>query len=217
MAKNKGLEKEIRLNSENVSVRAEGEEDGGKMIVEGYPIVFDKEAFIESWDGGFYEKVDRHAFDNADMDDVALKYNHNDNIFIMARTRNGSLTLTPDEKGVFMHAELIDTDTNKDVYKMVRSGLLTEGSFAFTVEKQRVEEIGEWGKPDYEIHRTIEGVGKLFDVSICPNGAYGDLTEIYARSYEALENVKRNKTEVLRRVAILKLKNKNKLLLGGKQ
>lgn len=212
MSKNKGLEKEIRLNCENVTVRAEDGESE-KMIVEGYPIVFDKEAFIESWDGGFYEKVDRHAFDNADMSDVALKYNHNDNIFIMARTRNGSLTLTPDDHGVFMHAELIDTDTNKDVYKMVRSGLLQEGSFAFTVEKQKVEEIGQWGQPDYELHRTIEGVGKLFDVSICPNGAYGDLTEIYARSYEALENVKHNKAEAERRVVVLRLKNRNKMLL----
>jgi hypothetical protein len=215
--KNKGLEKEIRLNCENVSVRAEGEDESEKMIVEGYPIVFGKEAYIEGWDGGFYEKVDRHAFDNADMKDVALKYNHNDNVFIMARTKNGSLTLTPDDHGVFMHAELIDTDTNKDVYKMVKSGLLTEGSFAFTVEKQSITEVGEWGTPNYEMHRTIEGVGTLFDVSICPNGAYGNLTEIYARSYEALESVKRNKTEVLRRVAILKLKNRNKMLIGGKK
>lgn len=208
--KNKGLDKEIRLNFENVNVRAEnGESD--KMIVEGYPIIFDKEAFIEGWDGGFYEKVDRKAFDGADMSDVALKYNHNDNVFIMARTRNGSLTLTPDEKGVFMHAELIDTDTNKDVYKMVRSGLLTEGSFAFTVSDDKEELQGG------EIHRTIMKIGTLFDVSICPNGAYGDLTEIYARSYEALESVKHNKAEALRRVEILRLKNKNKLtLIGGK-
>ena len=210
MKKNKGLEKEIRLNCENVSVRAEDGEES-KMIVEGYPIVFDKEAYIEGWDGGFYEKVDRKAFDGADMSDVALKYNHNDNVFIMARTRNGSLTLTPDEKGVFMHAELIDTDTNKDVYKMVRSGLLTEGSFAFTVSDDK-EEV-----KDGEIHRTILGIGTLFDVSICPNGAYGDLTEIYARSYEALESVKHNKAEALRRVEIQRLKNKNKMLLmGGK-
>ena len=202
---NKGLEKEIRLNCENVSVR---DDDGeSKMIVEGYPIIFDKETYIEGWDGGFYEKVDRNAFNNADMTDVALKYNHNDNVFIMARTRNGSLTLTPDEKGVFMHAELIDTDTNKDVYKMVRAGLLTEGSFAFTVSDDK-EEL-----KDGEIHRTIMGIGTLFDVSICPNGAYGDLTEIYARSYEALESVKRNKVETLRRVEILRLKNKNKVLL----
>lgn len=207
--KNKGLDKEIRLNCENVSVRAE-EGESEKMIVEGYPIVFDKEAYIEGWGGGFFEKVDRNAFENADMSDVALKYNHNDNVFIMARTRNGSLTLTPDDHGVFMHAELIDTDTNKDVYKMVRSGLLTEGSFAFTVSDD-TEEI-----KDGEIHRTITGVGKLFDVAICPNGAYGDLTEIYARSYEALESVKNNRAEALRRIEILRLKNKNKMaLLGG--
>lgn len=207
MSKEK-LMKEIRLNGENVSVRAdEGESE--KMIVEGYPIVFDREAYIDGYFGGFYEKVDRHAFDNADMSDVALKYNHNDNVFIMARTRNGSLTLTPDDHGVFMHAELIDTDTNKDVYKMVRSGLLTEGSFAFTVADD-TEEV-----TDGEIHRTIRGVGKLFDVSVCVNGAYGDLTEVFARSYDALESVKRNKAEALRRIEILRLKNKNKLTLTG--
>ena len=100
------LKKEIRLNE--CEVRADDQEEG-KMIIEGYPIVFDKEAYIEWWDGGFYEKVDRHAFDEADMSDVVFKYNHNDDFFPMARTRNGSLKLTPDEKGMFIHAELIDT------------------------------------------------------------------------------------------------------------
>ena len=61
------LMKEIRLNE--CEVRAD-EQDEGKMIIEGYPIVFDREAFIEGWDGGFYEKVDRKAFDTADMSDV---------------------------------------------------------------------------------------------------------------------------------------------------
>lgn len=202
--KNKRL-KEIRLNCENVSVRAE--DDNAKMVVEGYPIVFDKEAYIDGWFGGFYEKVDKNAFDNADMSDVCLKYNHNDDFFILARTRNGSLTLTPDEHGVFMHAELIDTTQNRDVYEMVKSKLLTEGSFAFTVSDETEEIIDE------EIHRTITGIGKLFDVAICPNGAYGDMTEIYARSYEAMEIVKQRKVETLRRIAILKAKNKNKLKL----
>ena len=204
------LMKEIRVNE--CEVRAD-EQDEGKMIVEGYPIVFDKEAFIEGWDGGFYEKVDHNAFDGADMSDVCLKINHNDDFFICARTRNGSLTLTPDEKGMFIHAELIDTTQNRDVYKMVKAGLLTEGSFAFTVEEQEVVEKGEWGKPDYEVHRTILKVGKLFDVAICTNGAYGNLTEIYARSYEALENVHRNKVETERHISLLKLRNKNKMKL----
>ena len=200
------LMKEIRLNNETVEARADGDNEG-KMIVEGYPIVFDKEAKIEWWDGSFYEKIDRHAFDEADMSDVALKYNHNDDFLIMARTRNGSLKLTPDDHGVFMHAELIDTDSNSDIYKMVKSGLLTEGSFAFTVEGAAEEIIND------EVHRTITKIGKLFDVSICPNGAYGDMTEIYARSFEALESTKKNKAEAAKRVAILRARNANNITL----
>lgn len=201
------LTKELRLNNvEGLQIRND-EQDQNKMIIEGYPIVFDKEVFIETWDGGFYEKLDRNSFANADMSDVCAKYNHNDNVFILARTRNKSLTLTIDDHGVFMHAELIDTQTNRDVYKMVQSGLLQEGSFAFTVTDWDEELI------DGYIHRTIKGIGKLFDVAICPNGAYGDLTEIYARSYELLENTKHNKAEALKRCELLRLRNKNKIKL----
>lgn len=208
MSKQK-LNKEIRLQSEPVNIRAE---EDGKMVVEGYPIVFDKEAYINGFWGSFYEKVDRHAFDNADMSDVCLKYNHNDDFLIMARTRNKSLTLTPDDKGVFMHAELVDTTQNRDVYKMVQSGLLNEGSFAFTISDDR-EEI-----KDGEIHRTILGIGKLFDVAICPNGAYGDMTEIYARSFEALESVKsKREAEASSRCGRLRLQISIKSkILGGK-
>lgn len=198
--------KEIRLNLENVEVRND-EQDETKMIVEGYPIVFGKETYIDCFFDGWYEKIDRNAFANADMSDVALKYNHNDNILILARTRNKSLTLTIDEHGVFMHAELIDTTTNRDVYKMVKSGLLTEGSFAFTVTDWNEELI------DGDVHRTITGIGKLFDVAICPNGAYGDLTEIYARSYDLLESKKKDKAEALKRCEVLRLKNRNKIKL----
>lgn len=204
--------KELRLATENLTVRAD-EQEASKMIIEGYPIVFDQETYIDlGWDG-WHEKVDRNAFDGADMSDVCLKYNHNDNVFILARTRNGSLTLTIDDHGVFMHAELIDTTTNRDVYEMVRSGLLAEGSFAFTVEEQEVHEIGVYGTDTYEVHRTIKRIGKLFDVAICPNGAYGDLTEIYARSYDLLESKQKGKAEALKRCAVLRLKNINKIKL----
>ncbi len=204
------LMKEIRLN--NIEVRADEQEEG-KMVIEGYPIVFNKETYIQGWDGGFYEKIDSKAFDNADMSDVCLKYNHNDNFFIAARTRNKSLTYKIDDVGVFMHAELIDTNSNQDIYKMVRAGLINEGSFAFTVVDD-IEEI-----IDGEIHRTIKGVGTVFDFALCPNGAYGltasgeKLTDIYARSYDALENVKRIKLENEKHLVILKLRNKNKMKL----
>lgn len=198
--------KELRLATEGLEVRTD-ESESSKMIIEGYPIVFDKETYIDCCFDGWYEQIDRTAFANTDMSDVALKYNHNDNIFILARTRNGSLKLTVDDYGVFMHAELIDTTTNRDVYEMVKSELLTEGSFAFTVTEDR-QEI-----KDGAVHRTITGIGKLFDVAICPNGAYGDLTEIYARSYDLLESKGKDKAEALKRCEILRLKNKNKILL----
>ena len=140
--------KEIRLNVENLQTRND-EQDENKMIIEGYPIVFDQETYIDCFFDGWYEKIDRNAFANADMSDVALKYNHNDNFLILARTRNESLKLTVDDHGVFMHAELIDTTQNRDVYKMVKSELLKEGSFAFTVEGFN-EEVKDDG-----VHRTI--------------------------------------------------------------
>lgn len=197
------LQKELRLATENLTVRADEE---SKMIIEGYPIVFDREAYIDCGFDGWYEKVDRNAFANADMSDVALKYNHNDNKLILARTRNDSLKLTIDDHGVFMHAELIDTTEATDVYKMVRSGLLTEGSFAFTVTSD-TETVDE----NRAVHRTITGIGKLFDVAICPNGAYGNLTEIYARSYDLLESKQKDKAEALKRCEVLRLKNENKI------
>ena len=204
------LTKELRLNTQSLEIRAD-EQSGEKMIIEGYPIVFDKETYIDlGWDG-WYEKIDRNAFANADMSDVCLKYNHNDNVFILARNRNDSLTLTIDDHGVFMHAELIDTTTNRDVYKMVQSGLLSEGSFAFTVEEQELLEIGTWGADNYEMHRTIKSIGKLFDVAICPNGAYGDMTEIYARSLDLLESKTKGKAEALKRCELIRLRNKNKI------
>lgn len=200
-------QKEIRLNNvENLQIRNDGQEEN-KMVIEGYPIVFDKETYIDCFFGGWYEKIDRNAFANADMSDVCLKYNHNDDFFIMARTRNNSLQLTIDDHGVFMHAELINTTQNRDVYEMVKSELLKEGSFAFTVE--------EWTEnidANEDLHRTINKIGKLFDVAICPNGAYGDMTEIYARSYDLLEN-NHKKLESLKRCKLLKLRNKNKIKL----
>lgn len=197
-------QKELRLNLQGLETRAD--EPEGKMIIEGYPVIFDKETYIDCGFDGWFEKVDRNAFEGADMSDVALKYNHDDSVLILARTRNESLKLTIDEKGIFIHAELIDTTTNRDVYKMVQSGLLKEGSFAFTVTED-TEAVDEKG----EVHRTITKIGKLFDVSICPWGAYGDLTEIYARSYDLLENKKKDKVETLKRCAILRLKNSNKI------
>jgi HK97 family phage prohead protease len=153
-------------------------EESDEMIVEGYAVVFEKEVDL----GWCKEVISRDAFNNCNMSDCVFKYNHNDNCLILARTRNKSLELTVDNKGLKIRAKLIDTNQNKDIYKMIKAGLLDKMSFAFSVRKQ------EW---NYETDtRRITEISQLFDVSVVDIPAYDD-TEIYARSKETYEEEKK--------------------------
>lgn len=194
-------DKEIRLaniSDFNIELR-EAKEEGEKneMVIEGYAAVFDSETLIGDKEWGFYEKIDRKAFDGANMKDVPLKYNHSDNVPILARTRNKSLELTVDEKGLFIRAKLIDTQDNRDMYKRIKEGLIDKMSFAFTTRA----EGEEWVKGEIP-HRTIKQFDRIFDVSVVDMPAYDD-TSIYARSLEksddfkrALDNAEQSKTNI---------------------
>ena len=152
------------------------EEDEQKMVLEGYAIVFDQETLIGDKDKGFIESIDRNAVKNANMKDVPMKYNHDDSFLIIARTRNNSLRLTVDDIGLKVRAELIDTDSNKDIYKMVKAGLLDKMSFAFTVSSQKIDRSGDIPK------RTITGIDRLYDVSIVDLPAYDQTSIVVGRS-----------------------------------
>ena len=152
------------------------EEDEQKMVLEGYAIVFDQETLIGDKEKGFIESIDRNALKNAYMKDVPMKYNHDDSFLIIARTRNNSLRLTVDDIGLKVRAELIDTDSNKDIYKMVKAGLLDKMSFAFTVSSQKIDRSGDIPK------RTITGIDRLYDVSIVDLPAYDQTSIVVGRS-----------------------------------
>jgi len=157
-------------------------EDNESMIVEGYAVVFENETNL----GWCREVIDRNAFNNCNMSDCVMKYNHTDNLLILARSRNNSLQLIVDDKGLKIRAELIDTTQNRDIYKMIQSGLLDKMSFAFTTAKE------EW---DYDTDtRRILEIDRLFDVSVVDVPAY-DTTEIYARSKEEYEEDKKEYME----------------------
>jgi HK97 family phage prohead protease len=155
-------------------------EEDEKMILEGYAIVFNNETIIGDKEYGFIETIDPNALQEAKMKDVPMKYNHMDSFLILARTRNRSLILTVDSKGLKVRAELLDTHTNQDIYKMVRSGLLDKMSFAFTVDEQVWNREGDIPK------RIITKINRLYDVSVVDTPAY-DSTSIYARSLESME------------------------------
>ena len=171
------MEKETRFST---IAKRDGEES--KMVVEGYAIVFDEETLIGDEERGFIEVIDKNALANTNIKDVPFKYNHNDTTLILARTRNGSLSLEVDEKGLKIRAELIDTTSNRDIYKCIEAGLLDKMSFAFTVKSQSWDKSGKIPK------RTITAIDRLFDVSVVDLPAY-DQTSIQAssRSLEIVE------------------------------
>lgn len=172
------MEKETRFST----LESRSDEENNKMIVEGYAIVFDEETLIGDEERGFIEVIDKNALASTNMKDVPFKYNHNDSTLILARTRNGSLSLSVDEKGLKIRAELIDTTSNVDIFKCVKAGLLDKMSFAFTVKSQSWDRSGKLPK------RTITAIDRLFDVSVVDLPAY-DQTSIQAssRSLELVE------------------------------
>lgn len=186
--------KEIRL----VDMRA-SEEDG--MIVEGYAAVFDTVTDL----GWMKEVIDRHAFDNADMSDIVMKYNHEDSVLPMARTRGDSLQFNVDDHGLKIRAKLPDTSVNRDIYTLIKEGVLSKMSFAFTVKSEEY---------DYDTDtRKILEFDKIFDVSVVDVPAY-ETTEIYARSKEQYEEEKRQYKEKKNEYKLNLEKEKVKLLLS---
>ena len=170
----------MKNNKETRLAELRFEEDEGKMILDGYALVFEEQTLIGDEERGFYEVIDRNALQDTLMRDVPMKYNHMDSFLIIARTKNKSLTLSVDNIGLKVHAELLDTHSNEDVYKMVRAGLLDKMSFAFTVAKQ------SWDRSDKTPVRRILGIERLYDVSVVDMPAY-DATSIHARSLEIVD------------------------------
>lgn len=195
------MKKETRI----AEVRLEEAED--KMILEGYAIVYDEPTLIGDETYGFIESISRDAITDAAIKDVPMKYNHMDSFLIIARTKNGSLTLTSDDVGLKIRAELLDTQSNQDIFKMVKSGLLDKMSFAFVVSEQEWDQNGDIPK------RYIKKIERLYDVSIVDTPAY-DKTSIYARSLEAMDlelktmelEERNRKVELVRRKLNLKIK-----------
>lgn len=156
-------------------------EEDNVMLIEGYAVKFNEEALIGTEEHGFKEIIVPTALDEANMKDVPLKYNHQDNFLVLARTRNKSLKIEIDEVGLKIKATLIDTQSNRDIYKMVQNGLLERMSFAFTVKEQTWDRSGEIP------YRTILKIDRLYDVSIVDVPAY-EGTSVYARSLELLDS-----------------------------
>jgi hypothetical protein len=168
-------EKKIRFFG--AELRAAETED---MSVEGYALKFDKAAFIGGKQWGWNEQISRTALDGAKLDDVVFNYNHSLDS-ILARTINNSLQLTVDGVGLRVTAKVIDTAAGRDVFKMIKEGLINRMSFAAEIRKS-LWTLTEDGS-DTPDSRVITEFGRFYDVSAVPFPAYDD-TAITARNEE---------------------------------
>ena len=147
-------------NMTPLEVRAEENEE---KVVEGFATTFNEPYTLYSDSDLVYrEQVAPEAFENTDMSDVILQYNHEGRVF--ARISNNTLEVEPTDKGLFIRANLGGTEIGRNLYEEIAGGYTDKMSFGFTVDNdEEVRTEAEDGRVD--ILRTITGISKLYDVS----------------------------------------------------
>lgn len=147
-------------NMTPLEVRAEENEE---KVVEGFATTFNEPYTLYSDSDLIYrEQVAPEAFENTDMSDVIMQYDHQGRVF--ARISNNTLEVEPTDKGLFIRANLGGTEIGRNLYEEIAGGYTDKMSFGFTVDNdEEVRTEAEDGRVD--ILRTITGISKLYDVS----------------------------------------------------
>lgn len=154
--------------------------DDNEFIVEGFATTFNQPYII--WDYDDYtlrEQVDPGAFNNADMSDVIMQYDHAGRVF--ARLSNKTLELSIDAHGLKVRAFLGGTELGRQVYEEIKGGYSNKMSFAFMVEEDTRIVTEDHNTGHIDVLRTITKIKKVYDVSVVSLPA-NDGTEISARN-----------------------------------
>lgn len=135
-------------------------EDSESNAITGYAAVFN------SWSedlGFFKEQIAPGAFSRTIKNgDIRALINHDPNL-VIGRTKNGTLRLWEDDKGLAYEVDLPDTSYALDLRESIRRKDITQNSFGFQTVKDEWAEDGR--------RRTLREV-KLFDISPVTFPAY---------------------------------------------
>ena len=159
---------EVRKSSvirEEREFRMETAEYEGNTI-RGYAAVYGSDS---EWMGGFYEQIERGAFDDVLDNDVRAYFNHDENL-ILGRVSSGTLRISTDKKGLYYEVDLPNTTYANDLMELMKRGDINQSSFAFLIDRDR------WEERNGTTYRIIEKVSRLLDVSPVAQPAYPDAT-----------------------------------------
>lgn len=179
-----------------------------EKYVEGYAARYERYLLWEYNGHKTYERFERGCFDNTDMSDVIMQFDHEGRVF--ARITNGTLFVGPDDAGLFMAADLDKTELARGLYEDIDAGMITKMSWRFKVGKYYVEYDEETGERTI-VHTEIP---KIYDVSAVSIPA-NDNTEINARDFVhgVMDEIARSEAELEERRR--KLHTKINITLGG--
>ena len=155
-------EREYRSMTLRAKQRAQDEENG--FIVEGYFTTYNDPYELYRMDGVIVvEQIAPGAFDNCDVSDVIMQYDHQGHVY--ARNSNGTLSLADDSHGYSCRADLSGTAIGRQLYEEIDGGYTNKMSFGFTIESKAEPQITENEDGTVTVLETITGIRKLYDVS----------------------------------------------------
>lgn len=168
-----------------------------ERVIEGYFALYESETELFE---GSYEIITKGAFDKTLNKDVRALWNHNTQ-YVLGRSKNGSLDLKADEKGLFGTIKLPNTQYANDLYELVSRGDIDQASFGFNIIDEDLEELASggyrWRINDIDLH----------EISVVTFPAYENTT-VLAREKQVQQMEQRKlqekKDELLKRLKGLK-------------
>lgn len=179
----------------HIDVRDPSANSDGSWTMSGYAAVFNQSTVL--YDGKFVrisESIDPAAFDAVLREQpmgqpagvVHFNLGHDMNRAVAATDvpagQPGSLTLRADSHGLGFLARVAKDDPDGlAMASKMRTGVLKQASFAFTINRAEWTDTENADGPD-ESHRRLLEVKHLYDVCGCPQGAYSQ-AEAGLRTY----------------------------------
>jgi uncharacterized protein len=151
------------------------------VVISGYAAVFNSKTSI----GDFFEEViapGAFARTISENGDIRALFNHNWD-HVLGRTRNGTLKVEEDNRGLKFEVELPNTSLARDLAESMRRGDINQCSFGFWATGEA------W---DYSVEPAVRTLNEieLYEISVVSIPAYED-TEVSLRSKEIDKQVEK--------------------------
>ena len=165
--------------------------------VEGYAAKYERYVLFDFGEQIVYEEFMPDCFRDCDMSDIIFQFDHSGRVY--ARKSNNTLTVEPDNVGLFICADLSKTSAARSMYEDIQAGNVTKMSWGFMPDYDTLEVVEQGNEITLRHHH----IKKIYDVSAVSLPA-NDNTEIQARSFadgvidKALKEIQKRKNHIKR-------------------